>query len=82
MKAKGTYLVGYRANGYCSETRVRAENAQKAKELVTNQYHALAIKSVITVRKPQCDECYGTGWTDNHVTGKIECSSCGGTGNT
>lgn len=28
----------------------------------------------------RCRECCGTGLTDNHVTGEIECSACGGTG--
>lgn len=28
----------------------------------------------------KCDECNGTGRTDNHVSGEIECSSCEGGG--
>ncbi len=27
-----------------------------------------------------CGECHGTGETDNHVTGKVECSACEGSG--
>ena len=33
------------------------------------------------VRPPlTCVECNGTGRTDNHVTGEVECSGCEGTG--
>lgn len=28
----------------------------------------------------KCSECNGSGRTDNHVTGEVECSSCEGTG--
>ena len=28
----------------------------------------------------QCKECEGSGRTDNHVTGEVECSSCEGVG--
>jgi DnaJ-class molecular chaperone len=28
----------------------------------------------------RCKECYGTGLTDNHVTGEVYCSACDGTG--
>lgn len=27
-----------------------------------------------------CPECNGTGRTDNHITGEVECSACEGTG--
>lgn len=29
---------------------------------------------------PKCPECYGTGRTDNHVTGEVECGNCEGSG--
>ena len=29
---------------------------------------------------PQCETCHGTGRTDNHVTGEVECSTCEGAG--
>lgn len=30
--------------------------------------------------EPACSECHGTGRTDNHVTGEIECTACEGSG--
>ena len=46
---------------------------------------------IITLRDPdqhlldkhqtvKCEECKGTGRTDNHVTGEVECSFCKGSG--
>jgi DnaJ-class molecular chaperone len=28
----------------------------------------------------KCRDCYGTGVTDNHVTGEVYCSACDGSG--
>ena len=41
---------------------------------------ALKAAAVLAVGAKVCPECHGLGLTDNHVTGEVECSGCGGEG--
>jgi hypothetical protein len=54
-------------------------NAWLTKKLVAAVRAALAAPAPASEARA-CAECHGTGRTDNHVTGEVECSACEGSG--
>lgn len=64
----------------------KTDEATKAlcSEIQPETGYVEALTEVYSLRQEkniaQCEECEGSGRTNNHVTGEVECSSCEGTG--
>lgn len=54
------------------------EDGAQAEQIATLQAQNQALLDFM--ESCQCGECGGSGRTDNHVTGEVECSACDGTG--
>lgn len=71
-----------REQATAANTRLRdaAENVVSTWPRMDESQFRVAMERLQRSLAPACPACYGTGRTDNHVTGEVECDHCEGTG--